>query len=135
MSVIIYILKSIMSLLNGVSYYLFGKLDSLIYALIALTVIDYITGVILAIYQGKISSNIGFKGICKKVMMFALISLGNIMGQYVINVGDSLKIIIIMFYLSNEGISILENATKMGIPFPKKLKESIQQMNKNNSNK
>lgn len=106
MSVIIYILKSIMSLLNGVSYYLFGKLDSLIYALIALTVIDYITGVILAIYQGKISSNIGFKGICKKVMMFALISLGNIMGQYVINVGDSLKIIIIMFYLSNEGISI-----------------------------
>ncbi|HVJ49841.1 MAG TPA: phage holin family protein [Desulfitobacterium sp.] len=118
-----------LALLGGVLGWLLGGFNSLAYALVAFMSIDYITGVLLAIYEKNVSSDIGFKGICKKVLIFVLVSLGNIIDQYIIGSGSSLRTILIMFYLSNEGISILENAAKMGVPFPQKLKDVLQQIN------
>ncbi|WP_439950904.1 phage holin family protein [Desulfolucanica intricata] len=120
--------KIMLVLLGGVLGWLLGGFDSLAYALIAFVVIDYFTGVLLAIYEKKVSSTIGFKGIYKKVLIFALISLGNIIDQYIIGSGSSLRTMLILFYLSNEGISILENAAKMEVPFPQKLKDILQQI-------
>jgi toxin secretion/phage lysis holin len=126
--------KIVLALSGGVLGWIFGGFNSLIYALIAF-VIDYFTGVLLAIYEKKLSSNIGFKGISKKVMMFALVALGNIIDQHIIGSGSSLRTMLIMFYLSNEGISIIENAGKMGLPLPQKLKDVIQQLNGSNDKK
>jgi toxin secretion/phage lysis holin len=114
--------------LGGVLGWVFGGFDSLIYALIAFVLIDYITGVLLAFQNKKISSEVGFKGIYKKIMMFCLVAIGNIIDQYVIKTGSTLKTMMIMFYLSNEGISIIENAGNMGVPFPKKLKDAIEKL-------
>lgn len=85
----------------------------------------------MAIREKKVSSEIGFHGICKKVMIFVLVTLGHVIDQYVIGSGSSLRTMLIMFYLSNEGISIIENASEMGIPVPDKLKGILQQLNKN----
>lgn len=120
--------KLIVALLGGALGWVLGGDKSLIYALLAFMAIDYITGVLLAIYEKKISSHIGFRGICKKVLIVVLVALGNMIDQYIINVGSTLRTMIIMFYLSNEGISILENAAKMGVPFPQKLKDVLQQI-------
>ncbi len=108
---------------------------SLIYALIAFVAIDYITGVLVAIHNRTVSSEIGFKGISKKVMIFALVALGNIIDQNIISSGSSIRTMIIMFYLSNEGISIIENAGKIGLPLPQKLKAILRQLNKSDNSK
>ena len=121
--------------MGGVLGWLFGGFDSLIYALIAFVALDYVTGVLLAIREKKVSSEIGFHGICKKVMIFALVTLGHVIDQYVIGSGSSLRTMLIMFYLSNEGISIIKNASEMGVPVPDKLKGILQQLNKNSSKK
>ena len=127
--------KIIFALSGGVFGWLFGALDSLIYALIAFVAIDYITGVLVAIHNKTVSSEIGFRGISKKVMIFALVALGNIIDQYIVSSGSSIRTMIIMFYLSNEGISIIENAGNIGLPLPQKLKEIIQQLNNPDDNK
>lgn len=120
--------KMALAMFGGVLGWLLGGLDSLFYALVAVVTIDYITGVLLAIYEKKVSSDIGFKGISKKILIFALVALGNIIDQYLIGSGSSLRTMLIMFYLSNEGISVLENTAKMGVPFPQKLKDVLQQI-------
>lgn len=125
----------VLSLSGGVLGWVFGGFDSLIHALIAFAAMDYVTGVLLAVFEKRVSSEIGYKGILKKVMMFVLAALGNIIDKQVIGSGSSLRTMIILFYLSNEGISILENAGKMGLPLPQKLKDAIQQLNENNDKK
>ena len=115
--------------LGGVLGWVFGGFDSLIYALIAFVALDYVTGVLLAIRDKKLSSEIGFRGICKKAMIFVLVAVGHILDQSVIGTGSSLRTMLILFYLSNEGISILENAGAIGLPLPQKLKEVIQRIN------
>ena len=119
-------LKIMLALLGGIGGWLLGSFDSLFYALEAFVAIDYITGVLLAIYEKKISSNLGFKGICRKILIFALIALGNIIDQHLIGSASTIRTMLMMFYLSNEGISILENTSKMGVPFPQKLKDVLQ---------
>lgn len=120
--------KFAVAVLGGALGWVIGGFDSLIYALVALVIIDYITGVFLAICEKKVSSDIGFKGISKKVTIFALIALGNIIDTKIIGTGSTIRTMLIMFYISNEGISILENAAKMGLPLPQKLKNVLQQM-------
>ena len=127
--------KIILTLSGGVLGWIFGGFDSLIYALISFIAIDYITGVLVAIHNKRISSEIGFKGISKKVMIFALVAVGNIIDQCNIGSGSSIRTMIIMFYLSNEGISIIENAGNMGLPLPQKLKDVMQQIKNHNNNK
>lgn len=123
------------ALLGGCLGWTVGGFDSLIYALIAFTALDYITGVLLAIHDRKLSSEIGFRGICKKAMIFVLVAVGHILDQHVIGSGSSLRTMLILFYLSNEGISILENAGAIGVPIPRKLKNTIQQLNEKSGKK
>ena len=103
-------------------------IDGFLYALIAFTVIDYITGVMCAITDKKLSSSVGFKGICRKVLIFTLVGIGNIVDVYVLGQGGVLRTAVIFFYLSNEGVSILENSAHLGLPIPEKLKEVLEQL-------
>lgn len=105
-----------------------GGVDGFLYALIAFTVIDYITGVMCAITDKNLSSSIGFKGICRKVLIFTLVGIGNIVDVYVLGQGGVLRTAVIFFYLSNEGVNILENSAHLGLPIPEKLKEVLEQL-------
>ena len=105
-----------------------GGVDGFLYALIAFTVIDYITGVMCAITDKNLSSSIGFKGICRKVLIFTLVGIGNSVDVYVLGQGGVLRTAVIFFYLSNEGVSILENSAHLGLPIPEKLKEVLEQL-------
>lgn len=105
-----------------------GGVDGFLYALIAFTVIDYITGVMCAITDKNLSSSIGFKGICRKVLIFTLVGIDNIVDVYVLGQGGVLRTAVIFFYLSNEGVSILENSAHLGLPIPEKLKEVLEQL-------
>ena len=105
-----------------------GGCDGLLYALLAFVVIDYITGIMCAIVDRKLSSAVGFKGIFKKVLIFGLVGIGHILDTYVIGNGSILRTAVIFFYLSNEGVSLIENAAHLGLPIPKKLKEVLEQL-------
>ncbi len=107
-----------------------GGFDGLIYSLIAFVLIDYLTGVMAAIVDRQLSSEIGFKGIFRKVSIFMLVAVGHIIDSKLLGTGTALRTAIILFYSSNEGISILENATRMGLPIPKKIKSVLEQLKK-----
>ena len=111
-----------------------GGFDGFLYALIAFTVIDYITGVMCAITDKKLSSAVGFKGICRKVLIFTLVGIGNIVDVYVLGQGGVLRTAVIFFYLSNEGVSIMENTAHLGLPIPAKLKEVLEQLHERGGN-
>lgn len=99
----------------------FGAADGLMYALLIAVVLDYITGVCVAIHHHELSSNIGAKGIAKKVSIFALVSVSNIIDVYLLKSGTAIRSVTTTFYLVNECISILENANQVGLPLPEKL--------------
>ena len=107
---------------------LLGSFDDLLYALIAFVVADYITGVLKVIAEKKLSSAIGFKGICKKVCIFTLVGVANVLDVHIIGSGCILRSAVIFFYISNEGISIIENATKIGLPIPQQLQNTLLRM-------
>lgn len=111
-----------------------GGIDGFLYALIAFTVIDYITGVMCAITDKNLSSAVGFKGICRKVLIFTMVGIGNIVDVYVLGEGGVLRTAVIFFYLSNEGVSILENSAHLGLPIPEKLKEVLEQLHNRGGN-
>ena len=108
---------------------LLGGMDGFLYALIVFVVIDYITGVMKAVAEKKLSSEVGFKGICRKVAIFCLVGVGHILDTKIIQTGSALRTAVIFFYLSNEGISIVENVAILGLPVPKKLLNAIEQLN------
>ena len=99
-----------------------GGCDGLIVALLCFVAVDYITGLMCAVSDKKLSSKAGFKGICRKVLIFTLVGVANI------HTGSVLRTAVIFFYLSNEGVSLLENAAHLGLPIPKKLKEVLEQL-------
>jgi len=105
-----------------------GGCDGLLYALIAFVVIDYITGVMCAIADKKLSSATGFKGICRKVLIFLLVGIAHILDVNIIGSGSVLRTAAVFFYISNEGVSIMENAAHLGLPVPVKLKEVLEQL-------
>jgi toxin secretion/phage lysis holin len=105
-----------------------GGCDGLLYALIAFVTIDYITGVMAAAVDHKLSSQVGFKGICRKVLIFLLVGIGHILDTQVIGSGSVLRTAVIFFYLSNEGVSLIENAAHLGLPIPEKLKDVLEQL-------
>lgn len=114
--------------LGGWLGWFLGGCDGLLFALLAFVVIDYITGIMCAVVDKKLSSAVGFKGIFKKVLIFALVGVGHILDTRVIGAGSVLRTAVIFFYLSNEGISLLENAGHLGLPIPKKLKSILEQL-------
>ena len=105
-----------------------GGCDGLLYALLAFVVIDYIIGIMCAVVDKKLSSKVGFKGIFKKVLIFALVGVGHILDTRIIGAGSVLRTAVIFFYLSNEGVSLLENAAYLGLPIPQKLKSVLEQI-------
>ena len=116
------------SALGGFIGWFLGGNDGFIYALLAFVVIDYITGIMCAIADKELSSEVGFKGICKKVLIFALVGIGNLLDIYILGQAGILRNVVIFFYLSNEGVSIMENASHLGLPVPEKLKEILKQL-------
>lgn len=108
--------------------YFLGGCDGLLYALIAFVAIDYITGVMYAINDKTLSSEVGFKGICRKVLIFLLVGIANILDLNVIGTGSVLRTAVIFFYISNEGVSLLENASHLGLPVPQKIKVVLEQL-------
>ena len=114
--------------LGGWLGYFLGGCDGLLYALVVFSVLDYLTGIMCAILDHKLSSSVGFKGIFRKVLIFALVGVGHVLDQQVIGNGSILRTAVIFFYLSNEGISLLENASYLGLPIPEKLKVVLEQL-------
>ena len=111
-------IQLIFSAVGGWLGYFLGGCDGLLYALIAFVVIDYITGVMCAIINKQLSSEVGFKGIFRKVLIFLLVGIANIIDVQVIGTGAVLRTAVIFFYISNEGVSLLENAGHLGLPIP-----------------
>ena len=108
--------------------YFVGGVDGLMTTLIIFMVIDYITGLMCAIADRKLSSAVGFKGICKKVFILMLVGVAHIIDLHVVGTGEALRSAVICFYLSNEGVSVLENAGRLGLPIPEKLKAILAQL-------
>lgn len=116
--------------IGGFIGWVLGGIDGFIYALIAFVIIDYLTGLMVAVLERKLSSEVGFRGIFKKVLIFTLVGIGNIIDVHLIKNGSAVRTAVIFFYISNEGISILENTAKIGLPIPEKLKKVLEQLDK-----
>ena len=123
-----YTIQFIFTVLGGWLGYFLGGCDGLLIALVAFAAIDYITGLMCAISEKRLNSKIGFKGISRKVLIFTLVGVANIIDVQVIGTGSVLRTAVIFFYLSNEGVSLLENAAHLGLPIPKKLKDILEQL-------
>ena len=108
--------------------YFLGGCDGLLIALVIFAVADYITGVMCAVSDKKLSSEVGFKGICRKVIIFMLVGIAHVIDVNVIATGSVLRTAVIFFYLSNEGVSLLENSGHLGLPIPEKLKIVLEQL-------
>lgn len=121
-------IQLIFSVVGGWLGYFLGGCDGLLYALIVFVVIDYITGVMCAIINKQLSSEVGFKGIFRKVLIFLLVGIANIIDVQVIGTGAVLRTAVIFFYISNEGVSLLENAGHLGLPIPEKIKTVLEQL-------
>lgn len=121
-------IQLIFAAIGGWLGYFLGGCDGLIYALLAFVIIDYITGVMCAVIDKKLSSEVGFKGIFKKVLIFLLVGVANILDVQVIGTGSVLRTAVIFFYISNEGVSLLENAAHLGLPIPQKVKTVLEQL-------
>ena len=121
-------MQFIFTVLGGWIGYFLGGCDGLIIALICFVTVDYITGLMCAVSDKKLSSKAGFKGICRKVLIFTLVGVANIIDIQIIHTGSVLRAAVIFFYLSNEGVSLLENTAHLGLPIPKKLKEVLEQL-------
>ena len=114
--------------LGGWLGYFLGGMDGLMIALIVLMALDYVSGVMCAIIDKKLSSAVGFKGICKKVFILMLVGVAHIIDLHVVGTGSALRGAVICFYMSNEGLSLLENAAHIGLPIPDKLRDILSQL-------
>ncbi len=124
------IIQVIFAAVGGWLGYFIGGCDGLVYALLIFVIIDYITGIMLAITERNLSSAVGFKGICRKVLIFAMVGIANVLDIHVLGEAGVLRTAVIFFYISNEGISLIENGTRLGLPVPESLKTVLQQLHK-----
>jgi toxin secretion/phage lysis holin len=120
----------IVSTIGGILGEFLGNMDGILYALVIFVILDYVTGVLYAVEEKKLSSAVGYEGIARKVTIFILVGIANILDSYILGQSGVLRAVVIFFYLSNEGISILENATELGLPVPEKLKNILNQLTK-----
>ena len=120
--------KSIIAAVCAMFGFVFGDLNGLMIALVALIILDYISGVIAAVVEKKLSSEVGAKGIAKKIFMLLIVAVANIVDINVIGDGHVLKSVTVVFYIANECISLIENAGRLGVPVPKKLLDVLEQL-------
>ena len=118
------------SAIGGWLGYFLGGVDGLMIALIVFMALDYLTGLMCAVLDKKLSSAIGFRGIFKKASILILVGIANIVDVHVVGTGSALRGAVICFYLSNEGLSLLENAAYIGLPVPERLKEVLAQLHR-----
>ena len=122
------VIQLIFSALGGWLGYFLGGCDGMLYTLLAFTAMDYITGIMCAVNDHTLSSEVGFRGICRKVLIFMLVGIANILDADVVGTGSVLRTAVIFFYISNEGVSLLENAAHLGLPVPEKIKMVLEQL-------
>lgn len=125
-------IKAIIAAVCALASYIFGGWDGLMIALVIFIIADYISGVIAAAVEKKLSSEVGAKGIAKKIFMLLIVAVANIIDINVIGEGHTLKTVTMIFYICNECISLLENAGRIGVPVPKKLLDVLSQLKANN---
>lgn len=123
-----YSLQSILGVVGAYLGYFLGGFDGLLHALVIFVIIDYITGVMLAIVKKRLSSEVGARGIFKKVILFLLVGMGHMVDLHIIKEGSAIRTAVLFFYMSNEGLSILENVSLMGLPIPEKLKQILKKL-------
>lgn len=121
-------IQTALTCVGGVLGMFLGGMDGLLIALMVLMAIDYVTGIACAIIEKKLSSVIGFKGLFKKVLILALVGVANVLDTKVLGSSGAIRGMVICFYVSNEGVSVIENATRIGLPVPEKLKEILAQL-------
>ncbi|EJO5348316.1 phage holin family protein [Clostridium botulinum] len=131
---IIETMQMIFASIGGWIGWMLGGADGFLYALITFVVIDYLTGIMASILEQKLSSEVGFRGIFKKVLTFVLVGVAHIIDFYIIGSGSAIRTAVIFFYISNEGISILENTSKIGLPIPERLKNVLEQLKEEEKN-
>lgn len=123
-------IQAVFTMVGGWLGYFLGGCDGLLFALVVFVAMDYITGVMCAAADRKLSSEVGFRGICRKVLLFLLVGMANVLDVNVIGTGSVFRTAVIFFYLSNEGLSLLENAAHLGLPIPAKLKAVLEQLHR-----
>ena len=121
-------IQLVFTVIGGWLGWFLGECDGLMYALIAFVIADYVTGVMCAVSDKQLSSEVGFKGICRKVLIFVLVGMANILDMHVIGTGCVVRTAVLFFYISNEGVSVLENAGHLGLPVPAKLLDVLEQL-------
>lgn len=120
--------QMVFAVVGGWLGWFLGGCDGLLYALVAFVAVDYVTGVLCAVADRKLSSEVGFRGIAKKALIFLLVGMANVLDVQVIGSGCVLRTVVIFFYISNEGVSLVENAAHLGLPVPEKLKDVLAQL-------
>lgn len=132
MSKIQIIIDSIAGAVGAVLGFMYGEVNGLFWALIAFMALDYITGVIVAVIEKRLSSEVGFRGLAKKFLILVFVAVGHIADTYILGGTPAAMSAVMLFYIANEGISIIENAAALGLPVPKKL-TNIMEQKKNKS--
>lgn len=130
MSKIQIIIDSIAGAVGAVLGFMYGEVTGLFWALIAFMALDYITGVVVAIIEKRLSSEVGFRGLAKKFLILVFVAVGHIADTYILGGTPAAMSAVMLFYIANEGISIIENAAALGLPVPKKLKDIMAQLKK-----
>ena len=128
MSKIQIIIDSISGAVGAVLGFMYGEVNGLFWALIAFMALDYITGVIVAIIEKRLSSEVGFRGLAKKFLILVFVAVGHIADTYILGGTPAAMSAVMLFYIANEGISIIENAAALGLPVPKKLTNIMEQI-------
>ena len=121
-------IQLVFAVIGGWLGWFLGECDGLMYALIAFVIADYVTGVMCAVSDKQLSSEVGFNGVCRKVLIFVLVGMANILDMHVIGTGCVLRTAVLFFYISNEGVSVLENAGHLGLPIPARLLNVLEQL-------
>lgn len=128
MSKIQIIIDSIAGAVGAVLGFMYGEVTGLFWALIAFMALDYITGVVVAIIEKRLSSEVGFRGLAKKFLILVFVAVGHIADTYILGGTPAAMSAVMLFYMANEGISIIENAAELGLPVPKKLTSIMEQI-------
>ena len=134
MSKIQIIIDSIAGAVGAVLGFMYGEVTGLFWALIAFMTLDYITGIIIAVINKNLSSEVGFKGLAKKFLILVFVAVGHIVDTYVLGGTPVAMSAVMLFYIANEGISIIENASALGLPVPQKLKDIMEQIREKGEN-